>query len=387
MMQLETAGDIPFHTVYLHGLVRDEKGVKMSKTLGNVVDPLELIDEFGADATRFTMASMAAIGGTLKLSTERVRGYRNFVTKIWNAARFAEMNGVFEHAGVSIKTIQNTYKIHTLNSWIIGEVAKTRIAVDEALESYRFNDAATTLYQFIWGTFCDWYVEFSKPLLSGEDPEIADETRATMAWAMDQFLTMLHPIMPFVTEELYGLMGDRAKPLIHADWPTYGLELVDETADKELNWVIKLIEDIRSTRQQLHVPAGAKLPLLMVEMEEAGKTCLSNNMDLILKLARVTEITETSTLPKGAVSVPAEGGLFALPIADVIDIAEEIARLEKTLGKLEKEIGGLSGRLNNPKFVASAPEEVVAETRDNLAAREDEREKLQAAMTRLQDLA
>ena len=381
MMQLEVAKDIPFHTIYLHGLVRDEKGVKMSKTLGNVVDPLELIDEFGADATRFTMASMAAIGGTLKLSTDRVKGYRNFVTKIWNAARFAEMNDVFEADGT------RPTPTHTLNKWIIGEVAKTRLAVDDALESYRFNDAATTLYQFIWGTFCDWYVEFSKPLLNGEDEATAQETRQTMRWAMDQFLTLLHPIMPFVTEELYSLIGLRAKPLVHADWPTYGTELIDATADAELNWVIKLIEDIRSTRQQLHVPAGAKLQLLQVDLDETGKASLSNNMDLILKLARISEITESADLPKGAVTVPAAGGTFALPIADVIDIAEEIARLDKTTAKLEKEIGGLSGRLNNPKFVSSAPEDVVAETRANLEARAEELAKLKEAKDRLSALA
>ena len=382
MMQLEVAGDIPFHTIYLHGLVRDEKGVKMSKTLGNVVDPLELIDEFGADATRFTMASMAAIGGTLKLSTDRVKGYRNFVTKIWNAARFAEMNGVFDHVSG-----ERPHPTQTLNKWIIGEVAKTRVAIDDALAAYRFNDAATTLYQFIWGTFCDWYVEFSKPLLNGTDEAVADETRATMAWAMEQFLTLLHPIMPFVTEELYGLMGEHAKPLVHAEWPSYGTELVDPTADAELNWVIKLIEDIRSTRQQLHVPAGAKLKLLQIELDAAGQSSLANNLELVLKLARITEITETGIPPKGAVTVPAQGGVFALPIADVIDIAEEISRLEKNMGKLDKEIGGLSGRLNNQKFVANAPEEVVAEAQANLEARNEERAKLDEALSRLRDLS
>ncbi len=392
MMQLELVDDIPFHTIYLHTLVRDEHGKKMSKTTGNVIDPLELIDEFGADAVRFTNAAMAAIGGTLKLSTERVRGYRNFVTKIWNAARFAEMNGVFEVAKFEtlasgeIKEFNKLVK-QPLNRWIVGEVAKTRVAVDEALTSYRFNEAASAIYGFVWHVYCDWYVEFSKPLLNSEDTDIVDETRATMAWAMDQFLTLLHPIMPFVTEEIWGLMGTRAKPLIHAAWPTYGLELIDETADAEMNWVIKLIEDIRSTRQQLHVPAGAKLPLLQIELDDQGKTSLSNNMDLVLRLARVSEITETATLPKGAVTVPAQGGTFALPIADVIDIAEEITRLEKTIGKLEKEVGGLKGRLSNPKFAENAPEDVVAEAQSNLDARSEELAKLLDARARLATLA
>ncbi len=387
MMQLEVVKDIPFHTVYLHSLVRDEKGVKMSKTLGNVTDPLELIDEFGADATRFTMASMAAIGGTLKLSTDRVKGYRNFTTKLWNAARFAEMNGVFGLPKGSTESRQKADANQTVNKWIIGEVAKTRIAVDEALQSYRFNDAASTLYSFIWGTFCDWYLEFSKPLFNSENAEIIEETRRTMAWALDQCLILAHPIMPFVTEEIWGLSASRANPLVHTDWPSYGLELVDEKADREMNWVIRLIEDIRSTRQQLHVPAGAKIPMLQIDLDEAGKSVLSNNMDLILKLARITDIADCTTLPKGAVTIPAGGGTFALPLADVIDIAKEKERLEKTIGKLDKELGGLDGRLKNPKFVAGAPDDVVAETRANLAARTDERSKLQAAVERLAELS
>ena len=386
MMQLEVAGDIPFHTVYLHGLVRDEKGVKMSKTLGNVVDPLELIDEYGADATRFTMASIAAIGGTLKLSTDRVRGNRNFVTKIWNAARFAEMNGVFEADPAHVLERAIPEPRETLNKWIIGETAKTRIAVDEALASYRFNDAANTLYHFIWGTFCDWYVEFSKPLLNSDDAAVADETRATMGWAMDQFLILLHPLMPFVTEELWGLMGSRAKPLIHAGWSAHGAGLIDPQADREMNWVIRLIEDIRSTRQQLHVPASAKLPLLQIELDEAGRQAIANNRDLIERLARASEIAQGDGLPKGAVTVPAQGGIFALPIADVIDIAEEIARLDKSIGKLEKEIGGLRGRLSNPKFAANAPSEVVAEAQAKLTAHSEELAKLQDAQKRLRDL-
>ena len=382
MMQLEVVDDIPFHTIYLHTLVRDEKGVKMSKTLGNVIDPLELIDEFGADAVRFTMTSMAAIGGTLKLSTDRVKGYRNFGTKLWNAARFAEMNGVFEAYD---RATRPTPEI-ALNKWIVGEVAKTRMAVDDALAAYRFNDAANTLYSFIWGTFCDWYVEFSKPLLFSDDEKALAETRATMGWALDQCLILAHPFMPFITEEIFALMGPRAKPLIHADWPEYGAELVDASADRELNWVIGLIEEIRSTRQQMHVPAGAKLPMLQLELDSAGQTALADNLDLIQKLARIESVSVAQAMPKGAVTITAPGATFALPLADVIDIAEEKARLEKTMGKLDKEMGGLKGRLGNPKFVASAPEDVVAETRANLEARQEERDKLAAALQRLEEL-
>ncbi|MEM6482548.1 MAG: valine--tRNA ligase, partial [Pseudomonadota bacterium] len=240
MMQYAVVGEKPFKNVYVHALVRDEKGKKMSKSLGNVLDPLELIDEFGADAVRFTLTSMAAMGRDLKLSVQRIAGYRNFGTKLWNAARFAEMN---EAIGGTKEPPQATA---TVNRWIIGETAKARVAVDEALENYRFNDAANGLYAFVWGVVCDWYVEFSKPLLMDGDDATKAETQATMAWVIDQCLVLLHPIMPFVTEELWGTLAERQKMLVHADWPDYGTELVDADADAEMSWVIGLIDAVRS---------------------------------------------------------------------------------------------------------------------------------------------
>ena len=383
MMQYAVVGEKPFHTVYVHALVRDEKGKKMSKSLGNVLDPLELIDEFGADAVRFTLAAMAAMGRDLKLSTSRVAGYRNFGTKIWNAARFAEMNGVFEAYEKGLRPRPEA----TLNKWIVGETAKVREEVDAALSAYRFNDAASTLYAFVWGRFCDWYVEFSKPLLSGEDAALQAETRQTMGWVLDQCLIMLHPIMPFITEEIWQLMGARDKPLIHADWPEYtAAELVDAQADREMNWVIGLIEEIRSVRAQMHVPAGLHIPMLQVELDEAGRRAWARNEALIRRLARIESLSEAAQVPRGAVTVPVEGGLFALPLSGIIDVEAEKARLEKTLAKLEKEMAGLSGRLSNPKFLESAPEEVVAETREQLAARQEEADKLRAARDRLEAL-
>ena len=382
MMQLAVVDEAPFHTIYLHQLVRDEKGKKMSKTTGNVIDPLEIIDEYGADALRFTNASMASIGGVLKLSVDRIKGYRNFTTKIWNAARFAEMNGVFE----AYVPDELPKPEATLNKWIIGEVAKTRQVVDKAFEEYRFNDAASALYAFVWGQFCDWYVEFSKPLFYSEDDAVLAETRQTMGWALDQAITMLHPIMPFITEELWSNISDkREKMLAHADWPTYGDELVDAGADAEMNWVIGLIEAIRSSRAEVHVPAGLKVPMVQVELDEAGKTAWANNEALIKKLARVDSLT-VGEMPKGAITISVPGGTFAIPLEGVIDIAEEKARLEKAKGKLAKELGGLRGRLNNPKFVASAPEEVVAEAKENLAAREEEEAKIEAAIARLAEI-
>jgi valyl-tRNA synthetase len=376
MMQLAVVGQVPFHTVYLHGLVRDAKGKKMSKSLGNVVDPLEIIDEFGADALRFTNAAMASLGGVLKLDTQRIAGYRNFGTKLWNATRFAEMNGVFD------APLGRPAPAHTVNRWIIGEVARTREAVDDALTNFRFNDAANTLYAFVWGKVCDWYVEFAKPLFDGDH---APETRQTMRWVLDQCFTLLHPMMPFITEDLWAMTGARAKMLVHGDWPEYGADLIDPQADREMNWVIQLIEEIRSARSQMGVPAGLKITMLTTEADDAARAALAHNEALILRLARLETITDGTT-PRGAISLALPGAAFALPLAGIIDVAGEKARLSKAHDKLEKDLNGLRGRLGNPKFIASAPADIVEENRELLAAGEAEAQKLRAALARLADL-
>ena len=380
MMQKAVVNEIPFHTVYLHQLVRDEKGKKMSKTTGNVIDPLEIVDEFGADALRFTNAQMAALGGVLKLSKQKITGYRNFTTKLWNAARFAEMNEAVGSDGAVPEASA------TVNKWIIGETAKVRETVDAALEAYRFNDAANALYAFVWGKVCDWYVEFSKPLLLDGDAATKAETQAVMAWVIDQCVVLLHPIMPFITEELWGTLGERQKILAHTDWPTYGSELVDAAADAEMNWVIGLIEEIRSVRAQMHVPAGLKVPVVVRNMSEEAKAAYDGNEALIKKLARMDELHVVAEFPKGTAALSVTGAEFGLPLADIIDVDEEKARLEKSLGKLAKEIGGMRGRLGNPKFVASAPDEVVEETRANLAEREEEEGLMKAALKRLAEI-
>jgi valyl-tRNA synthetase len=381
MMQYAVVDQKPFDTVYVHALVRDEKGKKMSKSLGNVLDPLELIDEFGADAVRFTVTSMAAMGRDLKLSTQRIAGYRNFGTKLWNAHRFAEMNNVFASMPAAMPQPQAT-----LNKWIVGETARIREEVDAALGNFRFNDAANALYAFVWGKVCDWYVELSKPLLQDDAPE-AEETRATMAWVLEQCLVLLHPIMPFITEELWQTTTKRDQLLALTDWPTYTTaDLLDAEADRELNWVIGLIESIRSARQQMHVPAGLKVPMLVTEMDEAAQGAWDRNEVMIKRLARVESLERAESFPKGTVSIAAPGASFGLPLAGLIDIDAEKARLQKSLDKLGKEIGGLKGRLNNPKFAASAPEEVVAEAQANLAARQEEADQLQAALDRLAEL-
>jgi len=384
MMQLAVADNIPFHTVYLHQLVRDEKGKKMSKTTGNVIDPLEIVDEYGADALRFTNASMASIGGVLKLSKDRIAGYRNFGTKLWNACRFAEMNEAFASGPQATPPAATA----AVNKWIIGETAKVRETVDQALTDYRFNDAASALYGFTWNMVCDWYVEFSKPLLLDGDDARKAEARATLAWVLDQTLLMLHPFMPFITEELWGELADRQKMLVHGDWPTYTkTDLVDEAASREMNWVISLIEAVRSARGEMHVPVGLYVPMQCLDLDDAGKAAWDANETMIKRLARIDSLTQIDEMPKGSVTLAVEGGTFCLPLADLIDVDEEKARLEKAMGKLAKDLGGLRGRLNNPKFVASAPEEVVAENRELLVQKEEEEAKLKAALARLAEIA
>ncbi|MFK7881689.1 valine--tRNA ligase [Roseobacter sp.] len=382
MMQYAVVDQKPFETVYVHALVRDEKGKKMSKSVGNVIDPLDMIDAYGADAVRFTLTSMAAMGRDLKLSTQRIAGYRNFGTKLWNAASFGERHKVTD---VPHRDTPPAATL-ALNKWIIGEVAKVREEVDASLTAYRFNDAANGLYAFVWGVFCDWYLELSKPVFEGDDSTAAQETREVYAWALDQCLILLHPIMPFITEELWGLK-ERPCMLVHADWPTYrAADMVDAAADAELNWTIGLINAIRSARAQMHVPAGAYVPLVVVSFEDQARAAFDANEAMIKRLARVETMTEVEVFPKGSVTLGVTGGSFGLPLADIIDVAEEKARLQKTLDKLAKELGGLRGRLNNPKFAVSAPEEVVAETRANLALREEEEAKLKEALARLAEL-
>ncbi len=374
---------IPFDTVYLHGLVRDAKGKKMSKSTGNVVDPLDIIDEYGADALRFTNAAMASLGGVLKLDMQRIAGYRNFGTKLWNAVNFAHFNNVYD-ADTPAYDIPDAKA--AVNQWIIGETAKVRVEVDAALDAYRFNDAALGLYAFVWGKVCDWYIELSKPLFNSDDEAVIAETRQTLGWVLDQCMILLHPIMPFITEELWGNTAKRDTMLAHAEWPTYGTELVNADADAEMNWVITAIENIRSTRAQMHVPAGAKIPMVVTEFSDQARTAWDKNEAMIQKLARITTLEQVESFPKGCASVAAPGASFGLPLADVIDVEAEKARLEKTLGKLAKELGGLRGRLNNPKFAASAPEEVVAEARENLALREEEEAKIKEALARLAEI-
>ena len=381
MMGLEFLDEEPFHTVYMHALVRDEKGQKMSKTKGNVIDPLELIDQYGADATRFTLAAMAAQGRDLKLSIQRVEGYRNFVTKIWNAARFLEMNECRRVEGYDPRNNRLP-----LNRWIVGATARGAAAVTQGIVDYKFNEAANAAYDFVWGTFCDWYVEFAKPVLLGEDEAAKVETRATAAWALDQILTILHPFMPFVTEELWAETGKfgapRANMLILTDWPDLaGLE--DAEADAELTWLIDVISNVRSVRSEMNVPAGAKLPLVVVGAGETTLKRLVAGTSLITRLARLEEISPQSTVPGESAQFVVGEATWALPLAGFIDISAEKSRLEKEVGKLDAEIAQIDKKLGNEQFVAKAPEEVIEEQKARREAAIERRHYIVEALKRL----
>ena len=381
MMGLEFTGKEPFHTVYMHALVRDEKGQKMSKTRGNVIDPLELIDTYGADATRFTMAAMAAQGRDMRLAIGRVEGYRNFVTKLWNAARFLEMNECRRVEGYSPKANELA-----LNRWIVSATAKAVANVTGSLYEYKFNEAANAAYDFVWGTFCDWYVELAKPILMGEDEDQKAETRATAAFCLDQILALLHPFMPFVTEELWGETGKDGPPretmLIHAPWPNLkGLE--DAEADAEMDWLIALVSGIRSVRTEMNVPAGAKVPLRVIGAGVETGTRIEAHLAALQRLARLESVDYASDIPGESAQIVLQEATFAIPLDGVIDIEAERARLDKEIGKIDDETEKLDRKLGNPQFVAKAPPEVIEEQRTRRDEAVLRRDKLVAALERL----
>ncbi|WP_127752597.1 valine--tRNA ligase [Devosia sp. 1566] len=381
MMGLEFLEEEPFHTVYMHALVRDEKGQKMSKTKGNVIDPLQLIDQYGADATRFTLAAMAAQGRDIRLSINRVEGYRNFVTKLWNAARFLEMNECRRVEGYDPKATTLP-----LNRWIVGATARAVAAVRRGIEDYKFNEAANSAYDFVWGTFCDWYVEFAKPVFMGTDEGAKAETRATAAWALDQILKMLHPFMPFVTEELWAETGAHGPArdglLILSTWPELdGLE--DPAADAELSWLIEVITNIRSVRSEMNVPASAKLQLAVIGADDTTLRRLVAGTSLITRLARLEAISPQTTVPGESAQFVVGEATWALPLAEFIDISAEKARLQKEIGKLDAEVSQIDKKLGNEQFVAKAPEEVIEEQKARRQAAADRRSRIGDALQRL----
>jgi len=384
MMQgIHFMGEVPFKRVFINALVRDASGAKMSKSKGNVLDPLELVDEYGADALRFTLTAMSGAARDIKLSSQRIEGYRNFGTKLWNAANFCQFNGC-----VRAETFDPATVVNPLNRWIVGETQKTVLLVTEALADCGFDDAANGLYRFIWNTYCDWYVELSKPLLKGADELAKAETQATAAWALDVILKLLHPIMPFLTEELWAQTADLGAPrpegmLISARWPDLPPSLVDAAADAEIGLIIEAISEGRSVRQELNVPLSARPPLLVIEASAEQRRVLSNAAPLVAQLLRVSEVAFVEAAPAGAIPYVVSGATLALPVADFIDLAAEKARLAKEVAGHEAEATKLRKKLDNPDFVARAPEEVVEENRERLAEAETAKAKLEAALKRL----
>ncbi len=382
MMGLHFMNEVPFHTVYIHALVRDEKGQKMSKSKGNIVNPLELMDEFGADALRFTLAAMAAQGRDIKLAKSRIEGYRNFGTKLWNATRFCEMNECAIDANFDPSKLEGT-----VNKWIVGETARAVAAVSAGVEGYRFNEAAGAAYRFVWNIFCDWFLEFSKPALTGGDDKAKQETRATAAWVRDQALRLLHPFMPFITEELWARSERRENMLIVESWPAPDVALFDKAAHEEMEWVIELISEIRSVRSEMNVPAASKVPLLIKGADDAVRRRLEMHESLIEVLARVSSITETAAIPEKAVQIVLGDVLAILPLADVIDLDQECVRLEKELGKTQGEIKKIDGKLSNAQFLSKAPEHVIEEQRARRSEAEALAAKLEDALNRLKGAA
>jgi valyl-tRNA synthetase len=412
MMGLHFMKEAPFSTVYIHALVRDEKGAKMSKSKGNVIDPLHLIDEYGADALRFTLAAMAAQGRDIKLAASRVEGYRNFATKLWNACRFAEMNacavpGDFDPA----KTTQ------TLNRWIAHETSHATREVTEAIEAYRFNDAAGAIYRFVWNVYCDWYLELAKPVLMGEDGDAKAETRAMVAWARDEILKLLHPFMPFITEELWAVTAKREGLLALAPWsrkaseltveqvalmaaaspiepiPALALpiadaaEFTDPAAEAEIGWVVDLVTAIRSVRAEMNIPPATLTALVLSGTAAETKERAPRWSDVIKRMARLSEISFADRAPEGSVQLLVRGEVASLPLKGVIDLSAENARLGKELAKADADIKRVDTKLANEKFVVNAPEEVVEEEKEKREAASARKAKILEALERLKGVA
>jgi valyl-tRNA synthetase len=379
MMGLHFMGEVPFHIVYIHALVRDERGQKMSKSRGNIIDPLDLIDRYGCDALRFTLAALAAPGRDIKLAESRVEGYRNFATKLWNAARYAEMNGCIPAEGFSPAALQLT-----VNRWIAAALADCAAGVTASLDAYRFDEAAGRLYQFVWGTFCDWYIEFTKPILQGAEDQARRETQATIAWVLGQVLYLLHPIMPFITEELWrNLAGEDAGLLISAPWPDAAYGTADRVAASEMEWVVAAISAIRTARAEMNVPPAARVPLLVRDAEPAAAERLARHREHFVQLARIERIEPAERVPADAIQIVTEGATLILPLGEIVDLAREKVRLAKEIGRLDSEIARIAAKLANPQFLTKAKPEVVEDQREREAGASRERDRLRAAYERL----
>ncbi|WP_201860306.1 valine--tRNA ligase [Microvirga soli] len=383
MMGLHFMDEVPFDTVYIHALVRDEKGAKMSKSKGNVIDPLDVVEQYGADALRMTLASMAAQGRDIKLSVQRVENYRNFATKIWNAARFAEMNECRRVEGFDPKAVKET-----LNKWALSECAKAINEVSAGIQAYKFNEAALSAYRFVWNVFCDWTLELAKPVLQGADSPAKNETRATIAFIFDEICKLLHPFMPFLTEELWAIKGEdgprREAILALSPWSSLD-HLIDTQAEAEIGWVVDLVNEIRSARSETNVPAGAQIPLVLVAPSADVQARAGRWGDIVKRLARISDISFADAAPKSSIQLLIRGETAALPLEGVIDLDAERARLAKEIQKLDGEVGKIDAKLGNADFIKRAPEEVVEEQRERRDEALSRKAKMEEALGRLKD--
>ncbi|MBL8569771.1 MAG: valine--tRNA ligase [Phreatobacter sp.] len=384
MLGLHFMKEKPFSDVVIHGLVRDDKGRKMSKTLGNVVDPLGLIDEFGADALRFALVAQASQGSDVKFARSRVEGYRNFATKLWNAARFTEVNECRRVAGFDPARVETT-----LAKWIVGETAKAVAETEAAIQSYKYNEAAGAAYRFVWNIFCDWFLELAKPVFNGADETAKAEVRAATAWTLDQILALLHPFMPFITEELWTVTGEegpaRTGVLALSRWPELkGLESAE--AEAEIGWLVDTISAIRSVRAEMNVAPGAQVPLVLAGVSAQTAERAARHHDLLARLARLSEVTPADAAPKGSVQIVVRGETLALPLAGIVDVSAERVRLTKALKEAEGDIARCDGKLGNANFMARAAEDVIDEQREKRAEAAERKARIETAIGRLADL-
>ena len=379
MMSMYMMKKVPFKKCYIHGLVRDEQGRKMSKSKGNTVDPMETIEKYGADALRFFMAAMETQGRDINMSENRIAGYRNFATKLWNAARFGEMNEAAIPQGFEPSSVK-----HAVNKWIIAKAQEATREVTENLNSYRFSDAANAVYQFVWGSFCDWYIEMIKPILYGENEAEKAETRAAFAWVRDRILVILHPFMPFITTELWNNTAQRDVKLIHAPWPQ--AEKIDTAAMEDIDWAIELIGAVRSLRAEMNLPAGAKLTVFLKDANDASCAHLKSFNNIICSLARLEKLecfAPEAEVSKDMVQAVFREAVILLPLKGVVDFAAEKERLQKEIAALDKNLEGYARKLGNPSFVERAPAAVVEEEKRRQSEALENKAKLQEALQRI----
>ncbi|MCK5373974.1 MAG: valine--tRNA ligase [Alphaproteobacteria bacterium] len=386
MFSLYLMDDVPFKDIYIHALVRDAKGQKMSKSKGNVMDPIDLIEKYGTDAVRFTLCAMAAQGRDIRLSEERLDGYRHFATKLWNATRYCEMNNCLTKQALD-ESFDPARVTYAPNKWIVHEVKRVAEEIDHTLETYRFNESANVIYGFVWGTFCDWYLEICKPVLQTNRTQ-TDEARKTTGWALKQILTMLNPFMPFITEELYAAFfkKNESDRLITSAWPSYPDSHICDTAKEELNWLQDMIGEIRSLRADMNVPAGAQIDVFVKDASDITQERIKLYNEVLCKMARLENVGCTDDIPTGAVQTIIGEATIILPIADFIDLSAEQTRLAKVIGKLDTDVKKIDAKLNNEKFIQNAPEEIIAEQKSRKEEALTKREKLANALKQLESV-